>query len=781
MKFLIKLAPVLFLTGLILIFFWPVLFSGSTFISGGMLYSDLMSLNYPLKDWYRELLINNQLPFWTSLVGNGYPVFAEGQIGALYPPHLLLFRFLPTLLAFNLNLFLHFLLAALGTFVFCRISLKLSSLASILAGLAYSFSGFFFTHLHQVNIILVVSYLPLVFLAIERIVKSQKFLWAFILALTLAFQILAGYVQLVFYTSLAGLLFFVLLEFIPQAASEQKRSFKKALLLIVLAFILGFGLASVQLLSTWELTNFSVRAEGLSLEAAAEWDWPLWALSLFINPLAYDIYLPTPDFHPIKDALNLNVLYGYIGIIPILLVIWAIIARIRKRFVMIFLILLFGAFLFGMGRSTQLFTIFWEVIPGMKFFRQPVKILFLIEFCLAILAAFGWDYFKEFLAKKKPHWQNILPKFGLILILLTFMDLYFLNGVRLQPTLSGREWFSAPPIVDFFKSQTDNLHFRYYTESTRNLDYALFRDNKIQKELQNSFDPDFNVLYRIPSTQDWLTLFLKNQEKLNENTMFLDGGTGSLRLQNKKALDLQSVKFIISHLPIEDKELVLRQEFPLSRPIKHFGFFQTSQGLKTVTNTTSATYVYENQTVYPRVLFVNEARIIKNEENTLETILGKDFDPEKEVILEENRSNTDKSQIDTLLRPFDSAQGFGGQADNTDSKVMIKEDKESEVKIEVETEKPGFLVLSDTYYPGWRAYLETQIDTDKSQIRTDNTDKELKIYRADFAFRAVEVPAGKHTVKFSFEPTYWKLGLWISGGTLLVVLLGLGWSLWKRI
>src|SRR3972149_4148432 len=175
-----ELIPLGFLLSLLLIFFSPILFLGETFLGAGLIYSDLMTLNYPLKQLLAQSLKDGNLPFWTNLIGNGTPIFAESQIGALYPPHLLLFRFLPAPAAFNLNLFLHFLSAALGTYVFARVSLKLSWSAATLAALAFSLSGFMIMRIHQTNIVLVVSWLPWVFLLIERIVSKQKIYLSFL-------------------------------------------------------------------------------------------------------------------------------------------------------------------------------------------------------------------------------------------------------------------------------------------------------------------------------------------------------------------------------------------------------------------------------------------------------------------------------------------------------------------------------------------------------------------------------------------------------------------------
>jgi uncharacterized membrane protein YfhO len=83
----------------------------------------------------------------------------------------------------------------------------------------------------------------------------------------------------------------------------------------------------------------------------------------------------------------------------------------------------------------------------------------------------------------------------------------------------------------------------------------------------------------------------------------------------------------------------------------------------------------------------------------------------------------------------------------------------NETVIDVQTDTPGLLFVSDTFYPGWKAYID---------------DKEEKIFRANYAFRAVEVPGGKHTVRFVYKPESFYKGLKISSATFVVLILLLG-------
>ncbi|MFN8460125.1 MAG: YfhO family protein, partial [Anaerolineae bacterium] len=87
------------------------------------------------------------------------------------------------------------------------------------------------------------------------------------------------------------------------------------------------------------------------------------------------------------------------------------------------------------------------------------------------------------------------------------------------------------------------------------------------------------------------------------------------------------------------------------------------------------------------------------------------------------------------------------------------------VTLAVETDLPGYLVLPDAYYPGWQASVDGQPQP---------------LWRANYAFRAVFVPAGAHTVQFVFDPLIWRIGLAVSGLTVLGLCGWAGWNLWRR-
>jgi len=133
--------------------------------------------------------------------------------------------------------------------------------------------------------------------------------------------------------------------------------------------------------------------------------------------------------------------------------------------------------------------------------------------------------------------------------------------------------------------------------------------------------------------------------------------------------------------------------------------------------------IYENKNCLPRSFFVATAVKMKDEK-IMDYITGDSFFPASEVVFE---GRDEKIKGATAIK----------------NECEILKYEPGKVIINVKNSHTGYLVLSDTFYPGWRAY----IDGIKTQI-----------YRADYVFRAVKVPSGEHTVKFIYEPLSYKIG-----------------------
>jgi uncharacterized membrane protein YfhO len=90
----------------------------------------------------------------------------------------------------------------------------------------------------------------------------------------------------------------------------------------------------------------------------------------------------------------------------------------------------------------------------------------------------------------------------------------------------------------------------------------------------------------------------------------------------------------------------------------------------------------------------------------------------------------------------------------------------NEFVIQAKMASPGFLVVSEVTYPGWRAYVDG---------------KESHIYTANYLFRAVYLPEGTHEVRFAYVPIGFWIGVAISLPTLMGIVGVLGRAAWRRL
>jgi membrane protein YfhO len=146
--------------------------------------------------------------------------------------------------------------------------------------------------------------------------------------------------------------------------------------------------------------------------------------------------------------------------------------------------------------------------------------------------------------------------------------------------------------------------------------------------------------------------------------------------------------------------------------------------------------IWENMDVLPRAFVVHDAKE-KSGDQILEYLRKPDFRPDQVVLLSDG-SSTDMA----------SAPGSNDQ-------VQMTQYDSQRVSVTVETDHAGYLVLADTFYPGWNAYVDGQA---------------TPIERADMIFRAIPIQAGRHLVTFEYSPMSLWIGVAISAVSLIVLL-----------
>jgi uncharacterized membrane protein YfhO len=150
------------------------------------------------------------------------------------------------------------------------------------------------------------------------------------------------------------------------------------------------------------------------------------------------------------------------------------------------------------------------------------------------------------------------------------------------------------------------------------------------------------------------------------------------------------------------------------------------------------TRIYQNQSSYPRVFLTKDIILEEDDKETLEKVLSFASQGEKKAVLSET--------IYLNEEPLEKK-----------SSAEITDYQPNQVKIKTRSNTEALLVFNDTYNQGWKAFIDG---------------KQNKLLRVNYALRGVKVPQGEHQVVFQYKPLSFTIGLYISGGTLLVIIVG---------
>jgi hypothetical protein len=794
---------ILVLLSLVLLFFWRAAFLGEVFY-----FLDNAVLNFPIRSFFAQNLKRFRLPLWCPYIYSGFPLFAEGQAGPLYPPNLILYILLPPWLAYSYNAILHYFLAGLFMYLFLRV-LSLQRISSFIGALAFMLSGFIVTHLLHINHLNTAVWLPLILFFMERGFKTGRRLNFVYAGLALGAQFLAGGFQTSLYILLALALYLLSRIVIVFWSLNRKLSIAESIVIslilitglrgipiqtsqrillllgfyfigkvitllwysgqrqnigeiIINSFIVlgvGFGIGAVQLIPTYELSKMSYRSGGLPYEIATVSSLPLKHLFTFLMPDFYGNHMKGRAW---ADFGNYWETCLYTGVFPFLLSIIAVALR-RDKYTYIFGGFALLCWLLAMGANTPLYRLIYP-LPGFRHMRIPSRFSYLISFWIAGLGALGFDhiikmdlkrnrevvkvlkisliafslivaafYLSVFL--KEPHIvkaikkttlvhderaykmfiKSITPSVMIIILSAGLLALYFMGKIRRETFVTA---VAGVLIVDLFwfgAGFNPTSHRRFYTEKPSEIRY-LERNKDIFRVVLYPIGITGNVLmlYGIQTPYGWSPLCIKRySEFLNGKVEFAN--PPNFQFDVPRAMELLNVKYILARgRKLED------DDFELVRA--------------------GTTNIYRNKNFLPRAFIAKRAKIVREGDEILRLLRKKDFIFEETVILEE------EPELKLDLTKTDP---------NEDSKVEIVKYEEGEVVVKVDMSNDGFLVLSDTYYPGWKAYVD---------------DEERRIYRANYILRAVPLKRGKHTVRFVYDPLSFKVGLGVTGLSFLAVI-----------
>lgn len=744
----------LFLFATPAILLWDFLLFRSVFY-----YFDFEIQWIPLHQFIHAAMTEGQSFLWNPYVMLGFPQHAESQGGAFYPLTWLLHFLENQDYAINLALYLHMVIGTCSTYVFAR-ALQLDRMPALLATVCFAFSGMFFAQFNCYNIPLATVYLPLKLFLLTRYSQTDNIRYLFVFSLALGMELLISHTNTTFITTAGVSAYFALLTLL------QRRLILKHFACYVLAIVMAALLASVQIFPTYELMTQSWRSGGLSYEAATSWSTSFSQYLTAFFPMMYgaqSIGYRGVDFF--------EEVYFYIGTFGILLSCIGVTSLVRRRDnlpLLIMAVLALLALIVSLGNNNPFFELHRLLIhiPGFNFFRVPARWGVIVAMGLSLLAAYGLQTFVRMLRAE----ENGRLAIVLVLAALIAPSAIFILG-----------WFDEPARSTMVAYITNPVPAPYL-DNLSGIDKAIYRTlTSISPVYLYIFVVGILLLlitanrFRVPLRYcaplivglafiDMLCIdrpmnlransdFYKNtpmhirdlQEGAGNNRVISTHEIPNMESVNNYMGAFYQLQTINGYAPIKIRNYMSLEPYLNDRWMQDF----LGTRYEIVYSETGNLEVRERPEAFPRAFVLERYRIADNEQSAFDAFISLSQDERKSVaiISSETAARFGLAEQDGGQEYYDHLIGAG-----------ITHYENSRLTIEGFANRPGFLLLTDIHYPGWRARLN---------------DNEVPVVPIHGVLRGVYLSeTGHFRVEMNYNPASFRQGLARSVFALLLFFVG---------
>ena len=758
---------------------------------------DLVSFLFPIYRFAAHTISQGSLPLWNPHLYGGAPFITDIQAGFLYPPNLLLFLLNPNF-DYRWMQFLsisHFWWAGLGVYVLVR-TLGHSRPAALLAGLAFGLCDILFIHLGNLNLVAVLSWSGWILTACHLALTRRSLPWAGVAAVLFAIANYAGHAQSSYYLAMIVAIYslgFSGVDYWENLArgshTTALRQSLPSLQYPLTVFILTALLSAPILLPAFEMLPYTQRGEFDYQDTVS---YSLAPGPAFIGMLTPGFFGRGPwDYWGSWDRVELP----YAGLVTLLLAAGAILLPLpeKRRRLLPWLALALSGFVISLGGNTPVHGWLTRILPVYGSFQAPARTIVLWALALSVLAAFGLDALLGARSGNREHPQPSprtlylsligfgAPALLVIAIPLTLLTTRVLDGdpIAMQRASMSAQavllaisvWLAVSLLVALYRrkrlaggmfsallfilllleltvaavnidvSRNDPsrsfaqpeiiafLHEQAGTNETAGRDTARrapphtnldhFRID-VRTGIYDLWQPNTAALFGL---QDVWGIY--NPLVLTHWQGLWDNNPG----RHTRIYDMYNVRFVIVRdgTPLDDQyTLAYDAPGPLA--------------------------VYENPDPLPRAWLVPAAQILPDEEAVLTALKQPSFEPLQTVV---------------LAQPHDSpsipATTDESIPTNTSGTVSVLAYSPNEILLAAHAERPGYLLLSEVWFPGWLATVNGE---------------STPVWRANYTLRALAVPSGDLDVRLWYAPASWRRGLVLfSVGILLLV----GLSLWRTL
>ena len=735
-------------------------------------------------------------PYWTNSAFGGMPTY---QMGANYPNDYIgalddLLRFLPRPADY---LFLYFL-----GFYGLLLVLKVDPLKAFFGALAFGFSTYMIIILgvgHNAKAH-AIAYMPLVLAGVLLVFQRRFVVGGLLTMVAAALEINANHFQMTYYLLILLLIvaIYYSYEFI------KNREFKPLLIafaIFITAGIFAIGSNATNLLATAEYTEFSMRGkseltfnpDGSKNETTSSMDYEY--ITEYSYGIAESLNLIAPrlfgggnseklgkdsqvyEFISKKgadsaEALDFTESYGatywgdqpivaapaYIGAIVFMLFVLAMFID-KRKVKYAFLIGAIFTLMLSWGKNFAFLTnIFIDLVPFYDKFRAVSSIQVIVELCLPLLAIMG---LQSFFKADKPAQLDALKKTAMV----SLGTIAFLFALKFLFDFAG-------PI----DARLDQMFAQMGDPTFGNEFLDALRSDREKMYISDVFRSGILVAIALG------ILWMYTKDKLAQVTTVILVGVfmvGDLYLIDRNYVDASG---FVSAREVKEPFQPTESDLKILEDTSHFRVYEVNGRLQARTS-----YFHKSLSGYSAVrprrmeqLFNyqidNGNMEVLNMLNTKYVIQVDDKNQEFPALNDKANGNAwfvsdvkfvnsadeemkaldkfnSKDEVIINQKEFPIVKENSFQKDSL-AKINLVDYKPNYIKYTTENANKGLAVFSEIFYPkGWIATIDG---------------KEAKILRTNYTLRGLEIPAGKHTVEFKFEPQV------VKTGSTIVLISGLG-------
>jgi hypothetical protein len=731
--------------------------------------NDMLNQWWPFYEHTRQTVLSGHLPLWSPYTSLGAPIVGEIGLGIFYPLTWLIFLLeVPyAILVMQLGTVL---IGVLGMSLYTRY-LGLSSAARVLTAGIFAYTVL--TNTFSPSLGSSYCWFPFILWSAHQIIDRPGVKSISIMTALLTLCFLAGFPNYFYYTCLiTGVYFLVLLCFSWKDIGSL--GFVRRSTAFGLAVLVMLGLVAIQLVPMLGLSSLSVRDVGDSAQNIQQSMFENYSLTAIVknyfrmdssNWLGFDFWF-------YQWSISVYYLGGALLLMP-----FALLCKKNRPVVVASVIagLFFLCFIF----STKVPLLsFLQKIPLADSLRVHIRGIDYVQFFMILAAGIGLSHLTqcqhepavdEPTADKAPWWKGwLLPllfaAYTLALIVITIIvshDSWFYGSIVLGGTLLLGTLIYTKGVTG--KSRPTWRKVGWATAALILLDVSIHRQNFFPTPLFLEATKGHTLATSHENEQFFSDIAWIKENAGDSRVLFVPSGEhDTLQLANVgpkfQIANLSGYNgFTLNRWKNYVALMVGQEEF--DRLASQFvnNLFYGSLTIEMVASmleeqelleTTSLRYLFKDgqkmelPNAFPRAYAVEQYLLTDNEQESLAAIYGNKSQLRELVVLE----NAEPSFPSTPRSMDDLA---------STTRVQIESYESNKVLVRVVAKRPSLLVLTDSFVPGWRAYINGQ---------------RSPIYRANSVFRAVELPAGESIIEFRYVPSTLILGAVISSMTLLLVL-----------